>query len=261
MSWRFLFQKSLRKFRKFPPAFAVIYLLFLTSTAQADRLDGLQIGKGDALTIVVLHGDQTSGGDPNYLFWLGIELAKRLPDATVHMLLRPGYADPWGRQSPGENHDRRDQYTLESAARIVDTLQALDTDAPMIAVGHSGGAAQLALTLSLGDNPLDEAVLVGCPCDLDLWQTANPSWPKGMFSRSTPAVDVVPDTNARVTIIVGGNYSVTRPDQSRRYLRHLQHHGVEAQLFEVSGGDHVGNRALSSAWLQSVLDTAGGVTR
>ncbi|MEL7460786.1 MAG: hypothetical protein AAFX45_02050 [Pseudomonadota bacterium] len=217
---------------------------------------GLQIGTGERLTIAVLHGDQTSGGDPNYLAWLGIEIAKRLPDATVHMLLRPGYADPWGRRSPGENFDRRDQYTMENATRIADSLRALDTGAPMIVVGHSGGAAQTALALSLGELPIDEAILVGCPCDLALWQAANPSWPDDMFTRSTSAIAVIPDTAARVSVIVGENDAVTPAEQSRSYVNHLKEHGVDARLIETPGGDHMGNRALSSAWLQSELDAA-----
>lgn len=227
----------------------------------ADRLDGIQIGTGDALTVAFLHGDQTSGGDPNYLANLGLEVAKRLPDATVHMLLRPGYADPWGRQSPGDNHDRRDQYTLANADVIIATLEALKTDAPLMVVGHSGGAAQTALVMSRKTDLIDAAILVGCPCDLDLWVAENPAWPENMFTRSTSAVDVTPVMAGEVTLIVGEADSVTPEEQSRRYVRHLLDHGVEARLVTVPGGDHVGNRSLSTVWLQTVLDVAGRLTR
>jgi len=42
---------------------------------------------------------------------------------------------------PGKNFGRHDQYTLESARRIAAPLKHLRGDGPLIAVGHSGGAA------------------------------------------------------------------------------------------------------------------------
>lgn len=245
---------------KVPPALAVSLCLTIPAFAQSERLVGLQMGTGSALTIVFLHGDQTSGGDPNYLTSLASEIAKRLPEATLHLLLRPGYADPWGRQSPGENFDRRDQYTMESAELINDTLAQLKGDAPLMVVGHSGGAAQTALAMSLNADLIDEAILVGCPCDLALWKAANPRWPDDMFIRSVSAVDVTPVTRAKVTILVGENDSVTPPEQSRSYLAHLLDHGIDASMVRIPGGDHVGNRELTRVWLQTVLDATRRLT-
>jgi len=144
--------------------FATAIGLTLGSQATSeDVLAGLQIGTGTALTIVMFHGDEGNGGDPTNNVTFGAEIARRLPDATVHVLLRPGYQDPWGRVSPGENFGRRDQYTMDNAEIIAANLKRFGNGAPIIAVGHSGGAAQLALALSLEDGLVDEAILVSCP--------------------------------------------------------------------------------------------------
>lgn len=166
---------------------AALALIIAASMAHA-QLDGLKIGNGQATTIVILHGDQSSGGDPGYLFGFGLEVARRLPNAMVHMLLRPGYCDEWGRQSLGDNFDRHDQYTLANAELILASLRKMKGESKLILVGHSGGAAQTALALSLDASLIDEAILVGCQCDLALWQELNPQWPADMFTRSVSAL-------------------------------------------------------------------------
>ena len=145
---------------------------------------------------------------------------------------------------------------LESAEQINATLTQMKGDAPLMVVGHSGGGAQTALAMSLDANVIDEAILVGCPCDFDLWKAANPQWPDDMFTRSISAVDATPITSAKVTILVGENDDVTPPAQSRSYLNHLLDHDVDASLVVIPEGDHQGNRALSQVWLQTVLDAA-----
>lgn len=228
--------------------------LFLVSSVSADEtLDGLQIGSGTDLNIVMLHGDEGNGGDPLAYAAFGTEIARRLPMATVHMLLRPGYSDPWGRQSPGENYGRRDQYTLESAALIADTLERIKQDKPLLAIGHSGGAAQLALALSLKDEIADEAILVGCPCDLDLWKSLNPNWPSDTLVRSVSATSVGAPQLDHIVVLVGESDNITPPSSSASYSQHLRDSGVSNDLKVIAGGDHAGNRALSKAWLSAIL--------
>lgn len=233
---------------------ALLALMVLAPPALAeDRLDGLQIGTGEAVTIVMFHGDEGRGGDVSANFAFGAEIARRLPDAAIHMLLRPGYEDPWGRRSPGENFGRRDQYTLENAALIAANLRRLRGDAPLIAVGHSGGAAQLALALSLDEGAVDEAILVACPCDLALWREMNPDWPEGTLTRSVSATAVAAPTAARITLITGEADTVTPAPLAESYARHVQEAGGMADLRIVPGGDHAGNRALSGEWLGAIF--------
>jgi pimeloyl-ACP methyl ester carboxylesterase len=231
----------------------VVLMLCVAPVWAEDRLDGLQIGTGQSVTIVMLHGDEGRGGDVSGNFAFGAEIARRLPDATIHMLLRPGYEDPWGRRSPGENFGRRDQYTLENAALIAENLRRLRGDAPLIAVGHSGGAAQLALALSLDGGVVDEAILVACPCDLDLWREMNPNWPDGTLTRSVSATAVAAPTAARITLVTGEADTVTPAPLAESYARHVQEAGGMADLQIVPGGDHAGNRALSGAWLGAIF--------
>jgi len=229
-------------------------LLMLSLPAQSDVvLAGTQIGTGPDLTIVMFHGDEGNGGDPTSNFSFGMEIARRLPEATVHMLLRPGYRDPWGRVSPGNNYGRRDQYTLENASIIAANLARLKADTPLIAIGHSGGAAQLALALSLEENLADEAVLVSCPCDLELWQAINPDWPKDVLLRSTSATDVRAPQSTHVTLLVGGKDEITPSALSQSYIDHLIAAGVGPDLNIVTAGDHGGNRALSREWLKAIF--------
>ncbi|WP_147434173.1 hypothetical protein, partial [Roseinatronobacter ekhonensis] len=58
-----------------------------TPAISQDTLDGLQIGTGSELSIVMLHGDEGNGGDPLSYFTLGADIARRIPEATVHMLI------------------------------------------------------------------------------------------------------------------------------------------------------------------------------
>ena len=234
--------------------FAIAIGLSLGTQAMSeDILAGLQIGTGTALTIVMFHGDEGNGGDPTSNFLFGAEIARRLPDATVHVLLRPGYQDPWGRKSPGENFGRRDQYTLDNAEIIAANLKRLGNAAPIIAVGHSGGAAQLALALSLEDALVDEAILVSCPCDLDLWQSLNATWPENTLSRSVSPTSVDAPNLGRITVLVGEEDTITPPVLSQSYMQTLTDNQVNAELTIVPGGDHSGNRALSRAWLEAIF--------
>lgn len=237
--------------------FLVVWLLFVLSlpaSAQPDKLlSGLQIGTGTGATLVMLHGDEGRGGDVSASFIFSAEVARRLPDVTVHALLRPGYQDPWGRTSPGENYGRRDQYTLENARIIADTLRHLRGDGPLLAIGHSGGAAQLALALALDPNIAEEAILVSCPCDLALWREMNPDWPADTLVRSVSPTEMPAPAQARLTVIAGEQDSVTPPALSESYVAHVQKAGTVADLVRVPEGDHSGNRALSAAWLDAIF--------
>lgn len=241
------------------PAFALKHLIlaflvaFGTPAISQDTLDGLQIGTGSELSIVMLHGDEGNGGDPLSYFAFGADIARRIPEATVHMLLRPGYRDPWGRQSPGENFGRRDQYTVENAKMIAKNLERIGQNGPVVAIGHSGGAAQLALALSFGNDIADEVILVACPCDLDVWQELNPQWPEDTIVRSVSPKDFSPSTAAHVTLISGNQDAITPTVLSQSYAEHLDSLGISNELIVVPNGDHSGNRALSTAWLTAIF--------
>lgn len=227
---------------------------FLGTQLRAEsKLDGLQIGTGSELAIVMLHGDEGNGGDPLSYFAFGADIARRIPEATVHMLLRPGYNDPWGRQSPGDNFGRKDQYTIENAHLIARNLRRIGQDKPVVAIGHSGGAAQLALALSIEDSVADEVILVACPCDLGMWQGLNPQWPDDTFVRSVSPTDLSTSTRAHVTIISGNQDKITPTVLSQSYSDHLSRLGRSNALIIVPNGDHSGNQALSTAWMSAIF--------
>lgn len=230
--------------------------LFVSSGSLAsakDVLEGLQIGTGSELAVVMLHGDEGNGGDPLSYFSFGADIARRMPEATVHMLLRPGYQDPWGRQSPGKNYGRSDQYTIDNARLVARNLERIGQDMPVLAIGHSGGAAQLALALSFGSNVANEVILVACPCDLAMWQELNPHWPSDTLVRSASPTDFSPTTKGHVTIISGDKDVTTPTVLSQSYSEHLNKAGISNELTVVPNGDHAGNRALSMAWLSAIF--------
>jgi pimeloyl-ACP methyl ester carboxylesterase len=230
------------------------FLLALSTPAISQTtLDGLQIGTGSELSIVMLHGDEGNGGDPLSYFAFGADIARRIPEATVHMLIRPGYRDPWGRQSPGENFGRSEKYTIENAKIIAENLERIGQDAPVVAIGHSGGAAQLALALSFGNDIADEVILVACPCDLAVWRELNPQWPEDSIVRSVSPIDFNPSTAAHVTMISGIQDAITPTALSQSYAEHLDSLGISNELIVVPNGDHSGNRALSTAWLTAIF--------
>lgn len=137
-----------------------------------EPLRGQVWGDGPVMA-VLLHGDVSRGGPADYLYERASRLAAENPALTVVALLRPGYYDREGRRSPGDNTDRFDHYTSANNALLATTLTNLRTahgTRRLIALGHSGGAAQLGVVIGKYPGLVDGAVLAACPCDLEAWR-------------------------------------------------------------------------------------------
>lgn len=140
--------------------------------------------KRDAETLfVVVHGDG-KGGTAIDLKPFGQALATAAPGSAVVRVLRPGFDDGAGNQSPGDRGDGiGDNYTSDRIALVGDTIAALRTRyrrARVVAIGEGGGAAIVANLAGLRPNLLDGMVLVSCPCAL-------PEWRRYMAGREKPA--------------------------------------------------------------------------
>ena len=87
-------------------------------------LTGQVFGTGKAATIVLLHGDVSRGGPAKYMHPFARQVSEQYPQAMVVSLLRPGYSDGT-LTSPGNNFNRRDQYTAENNRLVAETLSNL----------------------------------------------------------------------------------------------------------------------------------------
>jgi len=140
--------------------------------------------KRDADTLfVVIHGDG-KGGTAVDLKPFGQSLATAAPSSAVVRLLRPGFDDGAGNQSPGvQGEGIGDNYTADRIAAVADTIAALRSRyrrARVVAIGEGGGAAIIANLAGLRPDLLDGMVLVSCPCAL-------PEWRRYMAGREKPA--------------------------------------------------------------------------
>lgn len=140
--------------------------------------------KRDAETLfVVVHGDG-KGGTAINLKPFGEALATAAPASAVVRLLRPGFDDGAGSQSPGvQGEGIGDNYTADRIAAVGDTIAALRhryRRARVVAIGEGGGAAIVANLAGLRPGLLDGMVLVSCPCAL-------PEWRRYMAGREKPA--------------------------------------------------------------------------
>lgn len=139
--------------------------------------------KRDAETLfVVVHGDG-KGGTAIDLRPFSQSLATAAPGSAVVRILRPGFADGAGNQSPGvQGEGTGDNYTGDRIATVAETIAALrqrHRRARVVAIGEGGGAAIIANLAGLRPDLLDGMVLVSCPCAL-------PEWRRYMAGREKP---------------------------------------------------------------------------
>ncbi|WP_423602031.1 alpha/beta hydrolase family protein [Sphingomonas sp. MS122] len=139
--------------------------------------------RGIETLFVVVHGDGAAGTEID-ISGFAKSLAATEPESAVVRLLRPGYADGAGNQSPGtRGAGAGDDYTSDRIAVVGDTIAALRNRyrrARVIAIGEGGGAAVVANLAGLRPNLIDGMVLVSCPCAL-------PEWRRYMAGREKPA--------------------------------------------------------------------------
>ena len=138
----------------------------------------------DAQTLfVIVHGDG-KGGTAIDINPFAQALAAAEPGSAVVRLLRPGFADGAGNQSPGtQGAGIGDNYTADRIAAIGDTIAVLRTRyrrARVVVIGEGGGAAIVANLAGLRPDLIDGMVLVSCPCAL-------PEWRRYMAGRTKPA--------------------------------------------------------------------------
>ena len=234
-------------------AFLALILAFVPQAVMADSygpLAGAEWGRGSAATVVILHGD-VSGGNGNAPARYHYDLAKRIAgdnrNAKVIALLRPGYFDGRGRQSPGNNYKRWDQYTKRNNDMVAAALKAIKAargGAELIVVGHSGGAAQLGAVIGRYPGIVDTAILMSCPCHLRSWRQGR----RQMKRSQSPHRYVGGVKSTRIVALTGQADKNTKPALAKDYVARARKAGLSADLIIVPGAGHADGKLYGALY-------------
>ncbi|KQN34248.1 hypothetical protein ASG37_06480 [Sphingomonas sp. Leaf407] len=196
--------------------------------------------------VLVLHGDG-DGVVPADFAQATHRIADAIPDTRAVALLRPGYRDSAGNQSPGERGGMGgDSYTADRIAAVADSILRWRKRYPQartVLVGQSGGAAMAAVVAGLRPGLVDGIVLAGCPCMLPEWRKYRARRGGGDFARPVTSFDplmtvggVAPQT--RVTLLVGADDAETPQRFSRAYAEALALRGIATDYHVLPGRGH-----------------------
>jgi predicted esterase len=203
---------------------------------------------------IVLHGDVSRGGAADYHYRIAREIVADQPDAIAIAVLRPGYFDPAGKRSDGDDNGRRDHYTaanIDAMAAAIRDLRAHYHPIRTVLIGHSGGAAFGGVILGRHPGTVDGAILVSCPCDIQRWRDAGGgrAWANSLSPSSS--IDKVPEA-ARVITVTGSRDTNTDSRLGRAYAEQLARRGVAAEFREIAGATHDMDQTLRAAILGAV---------
>lgn len=229
---------------------SIVFALASASLAVAQSpgpLQGKLFGnRGGSILVVTLHGDLSSGANAEYQYDIAERIASAAPNVLAFGLIRPGYMDDSGLKSKGSNNNRRDNYTARNNKLVADTIANLRAETNVehvIALGHSGGAAQLGVIIGRFPGLIDSVVLVSCPCDLAKRSRMHGHSFKGKSQSPNRFAARVPSTT-RVIAVTGANDDNTFPVLAYDYVAKLTKRGATAQFIEVPAAGHNYGSAL-----------------
>ena len=201
--------------------------------------------------LVYLHGDSSRGGlfDRHFKYFTSYASA----DTVFVGMIRPGYTDSKKNASSGDKMGGGDSYTAHNVDAVANALQALKAKysaQQLVVVGFSGGAATAGVILGRHPALIDKAVLIACPCDLNIRRQG---WKKSARRSISPheVSDSVFQT-AQVTAITGDADTNTTPEQVTGYIATLKAQGVKARYIEIPKATH-DSGILGTAVLQDVV--------
>ncbi|HEV7289654.1 hypothetical protein [Sphingomonas sp.] len=164
-------------------------------------------------------------------------LAAAEPGSAVVRLLRPGYADGIGGQSPGvRGASPTDDFSAERIAAVGDAIAALRQRyrrARVVVIGEAGGAVVAANLAGLRPGLIDGVVLVSCPCALPEWRAYRakrepdtPHWREKLVSLDPLQTAGGIQPGLRAAILVGGADADVPARFSRSYAEALSLRGI-----------------------------------
>jgi poly(3-hydroxybutyrate) depolymerase len=202
--------------------------------------------------LVYLHGDSSRGGfyDRHFKYFTPFASA----DTVFVGMIRPGYVDSRKNASTGDRMGGGDNYTAHNVDAVANALQALKTKygaSRVVVVGYSGGAATAGVILGRHPELIDRAVLIACPCDLNIRRQG---WAENIVRRSISPHEVASGVfkTVQVTAITGDADLNTTPAQVAGYIATLKTSGVKARYIEVPKATHDAG-ILGTKLLQDVV--------
>jgi poly(3-hydroxybutyrate) depolymerase len=204
--------------------------------------------------LVFLHGDSSRGGrfDRHFKYFTPLASA----DTVFVGMMRPGYADSKKNASTGDKMGGGDNYTAHNVDAVANAMRALKAKYSarrLVVVGFSGGAATAGVILGRHPELIDAAVLIACPCDLNIrrqgWKNQN-----SLTRRSISPHEVADKVfkTVRVTAMTGDADMNTTPAQVTGYIDTLLAQGVKARYIEVPKATHDAG-ILGTTVLQDVV--------
>jgi fermentation-respiration switch protein FrsA (DUF1100 family) len=229
----------------------LILFLGLVGMAMAQSpgpLNGEMISTGNRALVVVVHGDVSKGGPATYHYDLARHIAKQTKNVSVFALVRPGYTGEKGQKSPGSNNGRKDHYTKQNNAMVAQTIQNAAKSvgaSKVIAIGHSGGAAQLGAIAGIYPGLLDSVILVSCPCNIPAWRAKRG---RSAWTNSISPHDHIGSIarGTRIFAVVGDKDTNTYPEFSKAFVDAAKARGLPAAFVPVKGASHGFDRLQST---------------
>lgn len=206
-----------------------------------------KISKSPTLAVFV-HGDGENGTER----WADLiesnityDKAFMSGNYVLVSIMRPGFKNWRGQSSGYRNPYGSRSYTLENITSVMNAVEKLAKHYKankVLAFGSSGGAATLGAGIGLYPNtPINEVILVGCPCEISSWQASH-GWK--VTGNSVPAISVV--NNVRkdivITALTGDKDNNTWPHLAKDYVSKAKKHGLNATFISIEDGTHKNSR-------------------
>jgi pimeloyl-ACP methyl ester carboxylesterase len=192
--------------------------------------------------LVFLHGDSSRGGLFDRHFKHFTTFANK--DTVFVGMMRPGYADSKKNASTGDKMGGGDSYTAHNVDAVANGLRNLKAKYKarhLVVVGYSGGAATAGVILGRHPEVIDSAILIACPCDLNIrrqaWKNQNI---KARRSISPHEVADKVFKTTQITAITGEADTNTTPEQVTGYIATLKSQGNKARYIEIPKATHEG---------------------
>ena len=229
-----------------------------THCSPADNLNWV-VGKDECLRIITLNRDESVSLDALVVYLHGDGARTIRPsDSLKHrarkinkknvahiILMRPGYYDSARNFSTGIS-DRRSRrgtgynsHNVEEIALAIKKLKDFHKPNKIIIVGHSGGAAIVALILDRHPGIAKGAILAACPCNVNKWaQMGGKRSGRGALSPHDYVENIGPDVT--VIALTGTKDDNTFPILAVEYIEKLKKNSINAKFIGVEGETHNG---------------------
>ena len=205
----------------------------------------LQLGKIDKSKkklVVFLHGDRKN--DSDYKIKESYPISSAIKDEKKNInffyLARPGHKFPGRKRSVGKETSGQQKGSwnavykkswdqIRLSAEAIKKLKEHYKPDQLIAIGQSGGAQAIAITLGKIPGLIDKAILIGCPCLEGFPDRIRVPWesPANQIGHIDPKTEII--------LITGEKDSSIPAKWAETYAKRAKEQGLSVQLHIVKG--------------------------